>query len=85
MNHFIRMQVSGPAGKMMQAKGLAVSALGVADAYAGLLDQLVIDERDAHHAAALSARGVRAVVTDSIMGSREREVALAGRVLEALS
>ena len=77
--------VSGPAGQMMRAKGLAVSALGVADAYAGLLDQLVIDERDAHHAAALSARGVRAVVTDSIMGSREREVALAGRVLEALS
>ena len=29
--------VSGPAGKMMRAKGLEVSALGVADAYAGLL------------------------------------------------
>ena len=77
--------VSGPAGKMMRAKGLEVSALGVADAYAGLLDQIVIDERDAHHATALSARGVRAIVTESIMGSREREVALASRVLEALS
>jgi len=77
--------VSGPAGKMMRAKGLEVSALGVADAYAGLLGQLVIDERDAHLVAALSSRGVRAIVTDSIMGSREREIALARRVVEALS
>jgi LPPG:FO 2-phospho-L-lactate transferase len=77
--------VSGPAGKMMRAKGLDVSALGVADAYAGLLDQLVIDERDTHLAAALSLRGVHAVVTDSIMGSHQSEVALARCVIEAVS
>jgi LPPG:FO 2-phospho-L-lactate transferase len=77
--------VSGPAGKMMRAKGFEVSALGVADAYAGLLDQLVIDERDAHLAGGLSARGAHAIVTSSIMGSREREIALARRVMEALA
>jgi LPPG:FO 2-phospho-L-lactate transferase len=77
--------VSGPAGKMMRAKGFEVSALGVADAYTGLLDQLVIDERDAHLATALGARGTRAIVTSSIMGSREREIALARRVMETLA
>jgi LPPG:FO 2-phospho-L-lactate transferase len=77
--------VSGPAGKMMRAKGLEVSALGVSDAYEGLLDQLVIDERDAHLEGAILARGPRAVVTSSIMASRESEVALARRVIEALS
>jgi LPPG:FO 2-phospho-L-lactate transferase len=77
--------VSGPAGKMMRAKGFEVSALGVADAYQNLLGQLVIDQRDAHLAAALSARGIRAIVTNSIMGSREREIALARSVVEALA
>lgn len=77
--------VSGPAGKMMRAKGLEVSALGVADAYEDLLGQLIIDERDRGLGAALEARGVRAVVTDSMMGSRDREVALARCVIEALS
>jgi LPPG:FO 2-phospho-L-lactate transferase len=77
--------VSGPAGKMMRAMGFEISALGVADAYAGLLGQMVIDERDAHLAPALTERGVRAVVTDAIMGSREREIALARSVIEALS
>jgi LPPG:FO 2-phospho-L-lactate transferase len=77
--------VSGPAGKMMRAKGFEVSALGVADAYDGLLDQLIVDERDAHLTDALSGRGIRAIATSSIMGSREREVALARRVMEALA
>jgi LPPG:FO 2-phospho-L-lactate transferase len=70
---------------MMRAMGFEISALGVADAYAGLLGQMVIDERDAHLAPALTERGVRAVVTDAIMGSREREIALARSVIEALS
>ena len=77
--------MSGPAGKMMRAKGSKYPPWAWPTRTQGLLDQLVIDERDAHHAAALSARGVRAIVTESIMGSREREVALARAVLEALS
>src|SRR5262245_7645139 len=53
--------VTGPAGKMMRAKGLAVSVLGVARAYDGLLDVLVIDRSDAASAAPLRALGIGAV------------------------
>src|SRR5574337_327816 len=38
--------VSGPAGKLMAAKGLPVSAVGVALCYRPWLDVLVLDERD---------------------------------------
>jgi LPPG:FO 2-phospho-L-lactate transferase len=74
--------VSGPAGKMMVAKGFEVSALGVAALYVDFLDQLVVDHRDAGLAAQLRARGVDVVVTDSIMAGAEREKALARSVLE---
>jgi LPPG:FO 2-phospho-L-lactate transferase len=77
--------VSGPAGKMMRAKGLEVSPLGVARAYEGWLDALVVDGRDASLTSALGARDVRAIVTDIVMGSADREVALARAVLEAVS
>jgi LPPG:FO 2-phospho-L-lactate transferase len=76
--------VSGPAGAMMRAKGLEVSVLGVAAAYQGFLRQLVIDPRDAHHAEPLRARGVTPLIIDSIMGTREREVALARSVWGAI-
>src|SRR6185312_7562724 len=38
--------VSGPAGALMRARGLAVSPLGVAQAYAPWLRRLLIDPRD---------------------------------------
>jgi LPPG:FO 2-phospho-L-lactate transferase len=77
--------VSGPAGKMMRARGHALTPAGVADVYDGLLARLVVDPRDADSAPALRERGVRAVVTDSLMTSRDQEIALARAVLEALS
>ena len=39
--------VSGPAGALMAAQGLSVSARGVAEAYADFLDVLMVDPRDA--------------------------------------
>jgi len=75
--------VSGPAGRLMQARGLAVSPLGVAAAYAPWLRTLVIDTQDATQASALQQAGVRAVTADIIMTDRAREIALARRVLEA--
>ena len=75
--------MSGPAGRLMRARGLEVSALGVAAAYAPWLRTLLIDARDADLAPALERVGVRAVVTDVIMTERAREVALARRVLDA--
>jgi LPPG:FO 2-phospho-L-lactate transferase len=75
--------VSGPAGRLMKARGLDVSPLGVAAAYAPWLRALLIDTRDGGVAAALERAGVRAVVADVMMTDRTREVALARRVLDA--
>jgi LPPG:FO 2-phospho-L-lactate transferase len=73
--------VSGPAGKMMRAKGLEVSPIGVARAYEGWLDVLVVDERDAA-LASVGTRGAQLAVADVMMTSADREVALARAVLE---
>jgi LPPG:FO 2-phospho-L-lactate transferase len=75
--------VSGPAGRLMQARGLDVSPLGVAAAYAPWLDGLLIDTRDGALAPALARTGVRAVTTDIMMTSPAREVELARAVLAA--
>lgn len=75
--------VSGPAGRLMKSRGLAVSPLGVAAAYAPWLRALLIDSGDAALGPALQAAGVRAVPGDILMTDRAREIALARRVLEA--
>jgi LPPG:FO 2-phospho-L-lactate transferase len=75
--------VSGPAGRLMRARRLDVSPVGVAAAYAPWLRALLIDARDGDAAPALERGGVRAVVTDVMMTDRAREVALARCVLEA--
>ncbi len=74
--------VSGPAGPLMRARGLDVSAAGVAAAYAPWLRTLVVDARDREAEAAVAARGVRAVVTDTLMTDRATEIALARVIVE---
>ena len=65
-----RAAVSGPAGKLMRAKGYEVSPKGVAEVYADFLDLLVVDHAD---------RGVirNSVATNTIMKSKEDAVRLA--------
>ena len=75
--------VSGPAGRLMQARGLDVSPLGVATAYAPWLRTLLIDARDADLASGLERAGVRAIAADIVMSDHASEVALARGVLEA--
>jgi LPPG:FO 2-phospho-L-lactate transferase len=76
--------VSGPAGDLMRARGLPVSPIGVALAYAPWLGVLLIDPRDQACVPALLAQGVSPVVADIVMTDRAREVALARRVLDTL-
>lgn len=77
--------VSGPAGRLMAACGLPVSAAGVARVYSPWLDRLVLDERDRGQGPEVEALGVSPVVADTLMTSRDAEAALARRVLEALA
>jgi LPPG:FO 2-phospho-L-lactate transferase len=76
--------VSGPAAKLLRARGLDVSPLGVARAYRPWLDALVIDPRDVPHVPALERDGVRPVVTDALMPDHAAEVRLARAVLDAV-
>jgi LPPG:FO 2-phospho-L-lactate transferase len=75
--------VSGPAAKLLAARGLDVSPLGVAHAYRPWLDALVVDRADAAHASALERRAVRPVLTDALMPDGTAEARLARVVLEA--
>ena len=75
--------VKGPAAAMMQTLGHEVSALGVARLYAGLVDVFVLDEVDRALAPAVGDLGMRAVVTDTMMTSADRRLALASTVLDA--
>jgi len=76
--------VSGPAGALMRARGLPVSPVGVAVAYAPWLRTLVIDRQDEGCGPELGRLGVTAVVADTLMTDRERELALARTVLSCM-
>lgn len=63
--------LKGPADRLMSELGHEPSVVGVADLYAPICGTLVIDHADAHHAEAIRARGMRCVVTDTIMRTPE--------------
>ena len=75
--------VSGPAGELIRARGLPVSPVGVAAAYAPWLGTLVIDRSDAARVPELERLGVRPVLADILMTDRDREIALAQLMLAA--
>jgi LPPG:FO 2-phospho-L-lactate transferase len=72
-----------PAAEMMSGLGYAVDSTGVERIYTGLLDMLVIDQRDEEHAATVASAGVRVVVADTIMADDEASRALAITVLQS--
>jgi len=73
--------VSGPAGALMAAQGLPVSASGVAQACADFLDILVVDSSDAKFS---PPAGLQVHATNIIMKSYEERTALARTVLSVL-
>jgi LPPG:FO 2-phospho-L-lactate transferase len=77
--------VSGPAGQLMAARGLPVSPLGVARAYAPWLDVLLIARGDRDVVPDLRAAGVEPALADILMTDRASEAALAHAVLEAVA
>ena len=75
--------LKGPAAKMSRSLGSEASAAAVAAHYAGLIDALVLDAVDADQADAVAARGVRPVVTDTIMRGMREKAGLARVALTA--
>jgi LPPG:FO 2-phospho-L-lactate transferase len=70
--------VSGPAAKLMKARGLEPSTKGVADFYEDIADILIVDERDDTD---LSGYDFEAVKFDTLMTSVEKSKALADLML----
>ncbi|WP_298820999.1 2-phospho-L-lactate transferase [Chloroflexus sp.] len=74
--------IKGPAVPMMTAAGMTPTALGVAEAYADLIDGIVIDTIDAELAPAIDALGIKPLITDTIMRGLPEKMALARATLE---
>ena len=74
--------VKGPTVPMMQSAGLPISPLGIAQAYEGLIDALVIDKQDVAVKADLEALGLRVLVTETLMEGFEGRLRLAAEVLD---
>ena len=73
--------VKGPAEAMFQSLAGGTGADQVTDCYKGLVGALVIDEADADDAAAVAERGVRPLVTRTLMSEPEARQALVETVL----
>ena len=73
--------LKGPADRLLAEQGYPVSCVGVAQYYQGLIGTLVIDEADAHLADEVEATGCAVRVAPTIMGTPDRDLALAKAVL----
>ncbi|MBN1786475.1 MAG: 2-phospho-L-lactate transferase [Candidatus Methanofastidiosa archaeon] len=79
-----RSAFSGPAGKLMRDMGYEVSPAGVADAYQGLLDAMVIDRSDAGFEKGLREKGIDVVMANITMENLNKSKALGKDIFEYL-
>lgn len=74
--------LKGPAANMLRTLGHEVSALGVAQMYAGLVDGFVIDNIDGTLANEIESLCPAVLITDSVMGDLDDRRRLALEVLD---
>ena len=77
--------VKGPAAGMLQRLQGGTTAAHLANCYPGLIDALVIDEKDADDADAVSNAGVRPVITHTLMHDAPARRRLAEAALDAVA
>lgn len=77
--------VKGPAADMLQRLEGGTSAAHVAATYDGLIDALVFDLADAADSDAVTARGVRPLVTQTLMRNADARKRLAEAALDAVA
>ena len=73
--------IKGPADKLLAARGVEVSARGVAGLYADLADRFVVDLADEEQALDVEALGMEAMVLDTIMIDHDASERLARSLL----
>ncbi|CAN5893913.1 2-phospho-L-lactate transferase [soil metagenome] len=74
--------VRGMADRLLPAVGAEVSAVAVAELYRDFIDGWIIDTADAGHVDAVTALGIAARVTDTIMVTPQVSAALARTALD---
>lgn len=72
--------IKGPADRVMKSLGLPAGSHGVAAAYEGLIDRLVIDEADSDDAASMED-GVGILVTDTLITEPQGAARLAAELV----
>ena len=77
--------VKGPTVQMMEATNLPATPIGVAQAYEGLIDALVIDRQDIAYKPELEEFGLSVLATDTLMEGFEGRLRLAAEVLDYCS
>jgi LPPG:FO 2-phospho-L-lactate transferase len=77
--------VRGPAATMLARLNGGTSAAHVTQCYVGLIDALVIDEKDATDVDAVTALGVRPIVTRTLMRDAATRKRLAEAALDAVA
>lgn len=76
--------VSGPANKFMEALGIEVSAVGVANLYEDFLDNIVIDDEDSNLKPKLNQIVNKVTITNTIMNSLEAKTNLAQKIIDSI-
>ena len=74
--------LKGPAGKMFQELGIEPSATAVAEHYQDVLTSFVLDIKDKDLAGEISNFGIEVKITDTMMTSDEKRIALAEEILD---
>jgi len=77
--------IKGPAARMLQEAGLAVSPLTVSRLYRDFLDLFIADRRDSGWEADFYREGQRVCFLDTLMPDADNKIRLAGEVLQALA
>lgn len=77
--------IKGPADTILASFGHDVSAAGVAQMYADIVDLYVMDRNDESSAGAVAALGVEPLVCDTIMSSPEAAARLCKEILAHVS
>jgi LPPG:FO 2-phospho-L-lactate transferase len=76
--------ISGPAHKLMAAAGLESSAFGVAQAYAGFLDTLIMATEDERIKGRIEGLGIETFLTDILMSDIDGRRRVARAVMALL-
>ena len=76
--------VSGPASKFMQALGVEVSSVGVANLYQDFLDNFVIDDEDSNMESQINQIVNKVTVTNTIMNSLDAKKNLAQIIIDSI-